>query len=133
MNSLIKTTAALAVSLSLAGIAHANVKAEWPSFNRVDQNRDGFIDEQEAQSAQNLSDFNLRSADSNRDGKVNPSEYTTAMHLNNNPEDSIGAGSNAGSHGSGPGNAGDSGSAGTTGAGGSSGNTATESVPGYSR
>lgn len=132
MNSLIKTTV-LAVSLSLVGVAHANVKAEWPSFNRVDQNRDGFIDEQEAQSAQNLSDFNLGSADSDRDGKVNRSEYTTAMHLNNNPEDSIGAGSNAGSQGSGPGNTGGSRNAGSTGAGGTSGNPATESVPESSR
>lgn len=125
MNALIKT-AAFAVSLSLAGIAHANVKAEWPSFNRVDQNRDGYIDEQEAQSSRNLGDLNIRSADSDGDGKVNRSEYATAMHLNNNPEDSIGAGGQAGSQG----RSGNSGSSGSAGVGSGSGDTSTDSTSG---
>lgn len=128
MNALIKT-AALAVSLSLAGIAHANVKAEWPSFNRVDQNRDGYIDEQEVQSSRNFGDLNIRSADSDGDGKVNRSEYATAMHLNNNPEDSLGTGGDAGSPGR-SGNSGSSGSAGSAGPGNSSGDTTTDSTSG---
>lgn len=86
MNFLMKTTVLAVSTLALTGIAQANVKAEWPSFNRVDSNRDGYIDEQEARAAQEL---NIKGADSDRDGKINRAEYSAAVHLNNNPEDSL--------------------------------------------
>ena len=105
MNILMKTAALAVSALALAGVAHANVKAEWPSFNRVDSNRDGYIDQQEAQSTRNL-ELNVKSADSDGDGKVSRSEYSAALHLNNNPEDSLGTGNAPGSAGRDSGNRG---------------------------
>lgn len=111
MNNIMLKSAALAVSLALAGgAAYANVKGEWPSFSRVDQNRDGYVDTQEVQSIQDA-DLNISNADSDGDGRINRSEYTAAMHLNNNPEDSLGTGKVNGnadsrSRSSDPGNAG---------------------------
>jgi len=77
MNTLTKTMAiSLAVSaLTATGVVYANPGAQWPSFDQVDKNKDGAIEQNEAKAVKGL-DFNA--ADVNHDGKISQDEYKAA-------------------------------------------------------
>lgn len=91
MNTLTKTIAiSLALSaLTATGVVYANPGAQWPSFDQVDKNKDGAIEQNEAQAVKGL-DFSK--ADSNHDGKIDAAEYKAAA-LNSAGSAGMGSGS----------------------------------------
>jgi hyperosmotically inducible protein len=79
----LRQSAAIAVSVLIAGSVHAQQTTEQPGsqpsfeFGRLDKNKDGFLSRQEAQADKRTAALFDR-ADTNKDGKLSEDELTRA-------------------------------------------------------
>jgi hypothetical protein len=69
-----KATALAVTALAFSAIAFA--ATGWPSFDKVDKDKNGALDVKEASVIKGL-DF--KAVDANRDGAISKAEYDTAM------------------------------------------------------
>lgn len=76
MKILTKMTTLAVSSLALSGAVYANPGAQWLSFEQVDNNKDGVLEQNEAKVIKGL-DF--KAIDTDRDGKISQVEYRTAQ------------------------------------------------------